>query len=76
MKDRGSLEKGSIADITVIDLRKERRIDASRSHSKAKFSPFDGWKTKGMPIKTFINGQLTLENGAITSKPGVGRIIR
>jgi dihydroorotase (multifunctional complex type) len=76
MKDRGSLEKGSIADITVIDLRKERRIDASRSHSKAKFSPFDGWKTKGMPIKTFVNGQLILENGAITSKPGVGRIIR
>jgi dihydroorotase len=76
LKDRGSLKKGSIADITVVDLRKERRIDASSFHSKAKFSPFDGWKTKGLPVRTFVNGQLALENGAIISKPGVGRIIR
>jgi dihydroorotase len=74
--DRGSLKKGSIADITVIDLRKEHRIDASNFRSKAKFSPFNGWKTKGMPVKTFVNGQLAMDNGALVSKPGAGRIIR
>ena len=76
IEDRGNLKKGSIADITVIDLRKERRIDASNFHSKAKLSPFNGWKTKGMPIKTFVNGQLTMDDGAIVSKPGAGRVIR
>ena len=76
VKDRGNLKKGSIADITVIDLRKEHRIDASSFHSKAKFSPFNGWKTKGMPVKTFVNGQLAMEDGAIVSKPRVGRIVR
>jgi len=76
IEDRGSLKKGSIADITVIDLRKEHRIDASDFHSKAKLSPFNGWKTKGMPVKTFVNGQLTMDDGAIVSKPGAGRIIR
>ncbi len=74
LKDRGSLRKGSIADITVIDLRKEHRIDASSFHSKAKFSPFDGWKTKGMPIKTFVNGQLVMDKGEIVAEPGCGRI--
>jgi dihydroorotase len=76
MKDRGSLKKGSIANITVIDLRKEHRIDASNFHSKAKFSPFNGWKTKGMPVKTFVNGQLVMEDNAIVSKPRAGRIVR
>jgi dihydroorotase len=76
IKDRGSLKKGLVADITVIDLRKEARIDASNFHSKAKFSPFNGWKTKGMPVSTFVNGQLVMDDGAIVSKPGAGRIIR
>lgn len=75
LKDRGSLRKGSIADITVIDLRKERRIDASSFHSKAKFSPFDGWKTKGLPIKTFINGQLVMDKSEIVAEPGCGRVV-
>jgi dihydroorotase len=75
LKDRGSLKKGSIADITVIDLRKERRIDASSFHSKAKFSPFDGWKTKGAPIKTFVNGQLVMDRGEIIAEQSRGRIV-
>ncbi len=75
LKDRGSLRKGSVADITVIDLRKERKIDASNFHSKAKFSPFDGWKTKGMPVKTFVSGQLAMDEGEIVSEDGCGRTI-
>jgi dihydroorotase (multifunctional complex type) len=76
MKDRGSLKKGSIADITVINLRKEHRIDASSFYSKAKFSPFNGWKTKGKAVKTFVNGQLVMDDGEIQVKPGCGSIIR
>jgi dihydroorotase len=76
LKDRGSLRKGSIADLTVIDLRKERKIDASSFHSKAKFSPFDGWKIKGVPVKTFVNGEMAMESGVVMAKPVAGRIIR
>jgi dihydroorotase len=75
LKDRGSLRKGANADITVIDLRKERRIDASSFHSKAKFSPFEGWKTKGIPVKTFVNGQLVMDGDQIVAKLGYGRIV-
>jgi len=76
VKDRGNLKKGSIADITVINLRKEHRIDASSFYSKAKFSPFDGWKVKGKAVKTFANGQLIMDDGGIQVKPGCGSIIR
>jgi dihydroorotase len=76
IKDRGSLKEGCFADIVVVDINREYKIDASRFNSKAKFSPFDGWKVKGKPVKTFVNGQLVMDEVEITAKPGTGRIIR
>jgi len=76
LKDRGELETGAFADITVVDLKKEHKIHASRFYSKAKFSPFDGWKVKGKAVKTFVGGELIMDEGEIVAKPGTGRIIR
>jgi len=73
---RGHLEKGYNADITIVDIHKEHRIDASKFYSKAKYSPFDDWKLKGKPVKTFINGQLTMDDDKIIVKPGFGQVIR
>jgi len=72
---RGRLAKGYHADVTVVDMREEHKIDASKFLSKAKYSPFDGWKVKGKPIKTFVNGQLVMEDGEIVAKPGTGQIV-
>jgi len=76
LKNRGTLQPGSFADITIVDFKRESKIDASRFYSKAKFSPFDGWKVKGKPMKTFVNGQLIMDEGEIVAKPGIGRIIK
>jgi dihydroorotase len=76
LKDRGSLNKGYMADIVVVDINRKHKIDASRFHSKAKFSPFDGWKVKGKPVKTFVNGQLVMNEDEIVAKLGTGRILR
>jgi len=76
LRDRGSLNEGSVADIVVVDINREHKIDASSFHSRAKFSPFDGWKVKGKPVKTFVNGQLVMDDGEIVAKPATGRIIR
>jgi dihydroorotase-like cyclic amidohydrolase len=76
LRNRGSLNNGCVADLSVIDLKREHKIDASRFHSKARFSPFDGWKVKGKVMKTFVNGQLVMDEGEIVAKPGTGRIIR
>jgi len=76
LRDRGSLSEGCMADIVVVDINREHKIDASRFHSKAKFSPFDGWRVEGKPVKTFVNGQLVMDEGEIVAKPSSGRIIR
>lgn len=76
IENRGKLSEGYFADIVVVDINREYKIDASRFKSKAKFSPFNGWKVKGKSMKTFVNGQLVMDEGEIIAKPGTGRIIR
>jgi len=76
LKNRGSLEPGNIADLVVIDLYKKHRIDVREFHSKAKYSPFDGWTVEGEPIKTIVNGRLVMDEGEIVAPMGSGEIIR
>jgi len=76
LTNKGYLKEGYNADLTVIDLNKKYRIDASKFHSKAKYSPFDKWTAEGKPVKTFVNGQLVMEDEEIIANPGSGQIIR
>ena len=76
LKGGGYLKEGNNADLTVVDLKRKYRIDASKFHSKAKYSPFDQWTVEGKPTKTFVNGQLIMDNGEIVAEAGSGKIIR
>jgi dihydroorotase len=76
LKDRGRLEQGKKADLVAINFNLKFKIDASKFHSKAKYSPFDGWKVQGRPVKTFVNGRLIMDEQEIVSKAGSGEIIR
>jgi dihydroorotase (multifunctional complex type) len=75
LKGRGRLEQRAKADLTAIDLKAKFKIDASRFHSKAKYSPYEGWEVQGKPVKTFVNGHLVMDNGEIVAKPGSGSIV-
>ena len=76
LKDRGRLEQGKKADLTVVDFNRKFKIDSSKFHSKAKYSPFDGWEVQGRPVKTFVNGLLIMDEQEIVAKPGSGEVIR
>jgi len=76
LRNRGGLEKGNCADIVVVDINRKYKIDSSNFYSKAKYSPFDGWRVKGKPTKTFVNGQLVMDEDEIVAKPGIGQIVR
>lgn len=73
--DRGRLEAGKAADLTIVDYT-QFKIDSSKFKSKAKFSPYNGWEVWGKPAKTVINGQLVFEDGEILVKGGVGTMVR
>jgi dihydroorotase len=55
----GVLAKERIADVTIIDLEEERNIDPTTFLSKGRNTPFTGWKVKGWPVMTLMNGRVT-----------------
>jgi dihydroorotase len=76
LDDRGYLEEGKNADLTIVDYNCQFKIDASKFKSKAKFSPYNGWDVYGKPVKTIVNGQVVFEDGEIIAKGGVGIVVR
>jgi dihydroorotase (multifunctional complex type) len=76
LEGRGCLKEGNHADITIVDLHRKYKINASRFQSKAKYSPFDGWQVEGKPVKAFVNGQMVMDEGEIITKAGSGHVIR
>jgi len=55
---KGTLSKGSDADVTIIDVEKERIVDVSKFESKGRNTPFSGWKLKGWPVMTVVSGNV------------------
>ena len=53
---KGRIAVGALADIAAVDVAREEVITASRLHSRAKVTPFEGWKTIGAPLHTIVRG--------------------
>ncbi|GAV12207.1 dihydroorotase [Paenibacillus sp. NAIST15-1] len=54
----GRLEEGAPADITVIDLETEHKVNPDEFLTKGRNTPFTDWSLKGWPVKTFVDGRL------------------
>ncbi|MEC0754288.1 dihydroorotase [Bacillus haynesii] len=61
----GKLEAGRSADITLIDLEREEKIDKSTFLSKGKNTPFDGISCFGWPVMTMAKGKLVYQEGRL-----------
>lgn len=55
---KGTLEIGSAADITIIDINDENLVEAGKFQSKARNSPFGGLKLQGSVWGTIVNGKV------------------
>jgi dihydroorotase len=76
LKSRGKIAEGYNADLILVDLKKEKTIDPNRFFSKAKYTPFEGRKVKGVPVLTVVNGVLVVQDGELIGKPGDGSIVK
>jgi len=74
--EKGELRVGADADVVVLDMDKTSTVQSARFKSKAKYTPFEGWALRGMPVMTFVAGNLVARDGEITAKPGVGSFVR
>lgn len=55
----GRIQVGKPANITIIDLDIEKKVDSSTFVSKGKSTPFDNMELKGWPIATIYRGELS-----------------
>lgn len=73
--EKGSLQIGTDADITIVDLNKKFTIKKEMLHSKSKNTAFDGFEIQGAPVRTIVRGITVMKDGEIVSKP-IGKFIR
>ena len=67
LTNKGFIKEGFDADIVIVDLNKEGVFDIDKFYTKAEYSPFDGLSYKGKAIKTFVGGELIMENDEVYS---------
>lgn len=66
---KGTIQIGSDADFTLVDLNKKNVIKAENLHSKSKVTAYDGFEITGMPVKTIVGGKTVMEDGQILGEP-------
>ena len=59
--DKGTLDVGKMADVTVIDPNREYVIDSMTFLSKGKNTPFNGRKVKGLVKATICGGKVVYQ---------------
>jgi dihydroorotase len=58
LRGRGSLVRGSFADVTIFDPKKKWTFEASKSRSKSRNTPFDGYQLIGKVLATIVAGKI------------------
>src|SRR3990170_1090512 len=73
--NKGSLEKDSDADITMIDLKKEKKVTSDLFGGFSDYIVYAGWNLKGWPVKTIVRGTVVAENFEVIGKRGYGKMV-
>jgi dihydropyrimidinase len=73
---KGTIAVGSDADLVVLDLDKEKKVDPKGHYSFSDFSLFQGRTLKGWPVKVMKGGKLAVDDGKILIEPGSGNYLR
>ena len=68
IKNKGFLKENFDADITIVDMNKEKVVDGKNMQSKCGWSAFDGKTLKGWPVTTIVNGNVVFDNEQIIDK--------
>ncbi len=69
IQGHGRLEVGATANLTLIDLKAERKIENKWIVSRSGWTPFDGMKVKGWMHSCFVNGTLAMQENELIQGP-------
>lgn len=57
LQGRGTLGRGSNADVTIFDPKQHWTFEAAKSRSMSRNTPFDGWQLTGKVVATIVSGK-------------------
>lgn len=63
VKERGYLDEGYWADLSIVDLEKEWTVEKENIYFKCGWSPFEGHRFRGRVDSTIVSGHLAYQNG-------------
>jgi dihydropyrimidinase len=72
---KGRLTPGYDADLALFDPTKEVTFSAKTLHSAIDFCTYEGLTVTGYPVMTISRGEVIVEGGAFTGRPGRGRFV-
>jgi dihydroorotase len=75
IEQKGEIAVGKDADLLILDMEKKGKIDPGEFYSKAKYSPFEGWKTKGEVDTVILRGEVAYQDRDFNVKKGHGKMI-
>jgi len=62
--NKGRIEVGRDADLAVFDMRNSKKIKAKELHSKAGYTPYEGWDAV-FPEMVVVRGEIQIRNGEL-----------
>jgi dihydropyrimidinase len=62
---KGTIQPGSDADLTIVDLDLEKTVRPEMLQSYSDYTVYDGWKLRGWPVMTIVRGKIIMEDGLI-----------
>jgi len=74
IQGHGQLEVGAAANLTVVDLKAERKIENKWIASRCGWTPYDGMKVRGWMKACFVNGKLAMMEDQLVDGPK-GRLL-
>ena len=73
---KGAIRIGADADLVILDPETEWEISRANVHTAAGYSPFEGWRIRGRPVRSFLRGMPLLKDGKLLQQPGFGEYLR
>lgn len=73
---KGSLNVGTDADITIVDFDRHYKVDRMKFQSISKVTAFDGMEITGKPVRTIVRGTTVMADDKITIDHPAGKFIK
>jgi dihydroorotase len=72
---KGRMAAGYDADFTLVDMKKQRRIEESWIVSPCGWTPFAGMDITGWPVSTIVRGTVVMRDDAVLGQP-TGKLVK